>query len=499
MRQKKKVRNSLKKKIESNEEKLHKFIKKKLNQNIKEQFNEDNKENKSYLININEHDKQKIKILTELNPKKEVISPSMSFKNYKSTYLKDKINKNASKNKKINNKNNYGKNNPLMKLDININNSTITPNNNSNKIKIDFNYKPNKFNNKFIYRPNRIFSKDKINNLGKYNESYIKDSIILDTLNNSIKKPVNLNEMLDRFEENQNKKKEKIDNLIKEKEAQEKKQYTYIPKINRKSKNINKRIKDDFITRQRRYSTIKSENEKKLKEKILKNEQEKINKSNFILQKKAKENSSVCSGLNASFISDISCRTRSMIDINTSISKLFEWDEKRKEKIKKMQKEKSNEIERNKHIPKINKKSKSMAHRNKNENIFERLAKEDEVVVAKKKIMEELLSPTFQPNLNITFRRYEEKDVVSRNKKYNKKRNTIENKEMNIIRIKVNRNKKIKPKLGANKDDNIIINENDKIEDEEVFDKFRKMIINNMNKQIRNKSLGKVCNGKYHI
>ena len=48
----------------------------------------------------------------------------MSFKNYKSTYLKNKINKNVSQNKKINYKNNYGKNNPLMKLDININNST---------------------------------------------------------------------------------------------------------------------------------------------------------------------------------------------------------------------------------------------------------------------------------------------------------------------------------------------------------------------------------------
>jgi hypothetical protein len=95
--------------------------------------------------------------------------------------------------------------------------------------------------------------------------------------------------MLDRFEENQHKKKEKIDNLIKEKEAQEKKQYTYIPKINRKAQNIDKRINDDFNTRQRRYSTIKSEKEKKFEEKILKNEQEKINKSNFILQKKQKK------------------------------------------------------------------------------------------------------------------------------------------------------------------------------------------------------------------
>ncbi len=396
----------------------------------------------------------------------------------------------SQKTKKNNNKINYGKNNPLMKLDFTLNNFTITPNNNSKNIKIDYNYKPNKFNNKkSIYRQNKIFSKDKINNIDKYNESYIKDSIILDTLNNSIKKNVNLNEMLDRFEEKQQKKNKKIENMKKEKEAQEKKIYTYFPKINRKSKNLNKSIKDDFITRQRRYSTIKDEKEKKLKEKILKNEQEKLNKSNFILQKKSKDNSSVCVGLNTSFISDISCHTRSMIDIDTSISKLFAWDEKRKEKIKKLQKEKSKEIERNKHIPQINKKSRSMAHRDKSENIFERLAKEDEVVVAKKKIMEELLSPTFQPNLNITFRRYEEKDINSRNKKY-KKRNTMDNNGTNIIRIKVNRNKKIKPKHEV-KNEDIIKNENEKIEDEEVCNKFRRMIINNMNKQIRTESLGK--------
>ena len=112
--------------------------------------------------------------------------------------------------------------------------------------------------------------------------------------------------------------------------------------------------------------------------------------------------------------------------------------------------------------------------------------------------MEELLSPTFQPNLNITFRRYEENNINSRNKKYNKKRNSIDNNGINIIRIKVNRNKKIKPKHEV-KNEDIIKNENQKIEDEEVCDKFRRMIINNMNKQIKTKSLGKIMNEKYHI
>ena len=470
MKQKKILNKSLKNKIEENEEKFHLIFNKYNNRNYKEQYNEDNKENKPYLDNKIISDNFQNMVLTEMNLNKKSISISYVSENNNSTFMRKKFTKrNIIKNQKKYNKNNMEKN----KLNLNLNNLSITPSNTKrdNK-KIDYSFNYNYINRKNIYdKTNKVLLKDK-NNINKYNESYIKDKSVLETFDNTIKKAVNLNHMFERFEVNQQKKKEKIENMIKKKESKEKKQYTYKPRINKKSKNINKHIKDDFITRQKRFSFIKDKKEEKLKEKILKNEQEKINKDNFLLQKKNQDNSSVYSGLNTSFISEISCPTRSMVEISNSISKLFEWDEKRKEKIMKLQKEKSKEINKNKHIPKINKKSKSMAHRNKKENIFERLSKEDEVVKAKKKIMEDLLNPTFRPNINLIYRRFnEEEDNILGNRKINNKRKIFDNKEINII-----------------KDTDLLKKENEKIENDEIYEQFRKIIINNINKEKRNKS-----------
>ena len=184
-----------------------------------------------------------------------------------------------------------------------------------------------------------------------------------------------------------------------------------------------------------------------------------------------------------------------MAEIDSNITRLYEWDNKRKEKIKKMQKEKSNEIEKNKHIPRINKKSKNMVNRNriknKKENIFIRLSKEDDFVVEKKRILAELLSPTFKPNINLTFRRFDD-DVFEEKKKRNQKfkksnLNNKDNKE-DFIRITVNRNNNIKPKTIKTNVENIIEKENEKLENDEVSNIFRKIIINNMNNKIRNKS-----------
>ena len=140
-----------------------------------------------------------------------------------------------------------------------------------------------------------------------------------------------------------------------------------------------------------------------------------------------------------------------------------------------------------------------MIHRNKNENIFDRLAKEDEIVKAKKKILENLLCPTFQPNINLTFRRFDEDEIEgrnNRNKKNNNKRISFNNKEINSITIRVNRNINIKPKNKVNKED-LTRKENENIgNEEEIYDKFRNLIINNMNKQIRSKSLGNKANIK---
>ena len=498
MKQKRILHKSLKNKIEENEEKIHILFTKYYRHNNKEQYNEDNKENKSYLDNRNISDNLQNIVLTEKNANNESTSISIISKNNDSTFLKKKFKKkNIIKNQKkyINNKNNYEKNNHPKKTNINRNDLSITPTHtygNNKKIDYSLNNNYNKSKKSIYDKANKIL-KDK-SNINKYNESYIKDKSVLETLDNSIKNVVNLNHMFERFEVDQKKKKEKIENFIKKKEAKEKKEYTYKPVINKKSKNINKHIKEDFITRQKRYSFIKNKNEEKLKEKILKNEQEKINKNNFLLQKKSQDNSSACSVLNSSFISEISCPTRSMADISNSISKLFEWDEKRKEKIVKLQKEKSKELKKNKHIPQINKRSKSMAHRNKKENIFERLAKEDEVVKAKKKIMENLLSPTFRPNINLIYRRFNEDD--NNVERINNKRKIFDNNDSKI-RIIVNRNNNIKPKIDFKNDYDLLQKENKKIEDADFYNKFRNLIINNIHKEKRNKSFEKKENKNY--
>ena len=142
-----------------------------------------------------------------------------------------------------------------------------------------------------------------------------------------------------------------------------------------------------------------------------------------------------------------------MIDIDNRISKLFEWDNKRKEKIIRLQKEKNKEINKNKHVPKINKRSKSMVHRGKKENTFIRLAKEDEIVKVKKKIMADLLSPSFQPHINLTFRRFDEdvKDNKKKGKHIKKIKRNIAGKNENFFRITVNRNNNKKPKVKKRK------------------------------------------------
>ena len=182
--------------------------------------------------------------------------------------------------------------------------------------------------------------------------------------------------------------------------------------------------------------------------------------------------------------------------------------------------------------------------KSKKENIFDRLSKVDDIVIAKKKILEELYTPSFQPNFKIylNFIRFFDEnfkeEINNKNKRnridnnckknntyyskrnindfskrssidYSKKkniyysqRNSINYSKMNSInyskinicdnnefteRIIVNRNHNIKPKNIKNDED--ILKENEKIENEKVYNDFRKMIINNMNKKVRNKSL----------
>ena len=494
MKTKKKICASLKHKIEENEQKLQMLlIKKNNNLNDKENDDYDNKENKSCMENKIIKISRENSFLTEKNSVNDKSSISISVKNINvkgTNFITSRENKKISsiKHKMKYIKNNYYTDNPLKKLSSkdflkSKHNVATKKNNSKKKLIINKNHLINKKEPYVIqnYKHHNLLSKEKINNhnTNKINESYIFDSKVTDTLTNTIRNPININQMFKRFEESQHKKNKKLDNLKKQKEEKDRRASTHIPHISKNSKKLSGGLNDDFLTRQKKYNEIKNKKYEELKETILKNEQEKIRRNSFIIPKKHKENLSS----NTSFISEVSSGAHSMIEVDNRISKLFEWDNRRKEKIIKLQKEKSKEIKKNKHIPQINKRSKSMVHRGKKENIFIRLAKEDEMVKAKKKIMADLLSPSFKPNINLTFRRFDEDE---KNDGKMGKKNSVGGKN-HFLRITVNRNDHLRPK-DIKKEE--ILNggkEIKRIENDEIYDIFRRIIIDNLK---RNKSVG---------
>ena len=201
--------------------------------------------------------------------------------------------------------------------------------------------------------------------------------------NNSIRTPLNryttsikytnIEKMMNRFRESEEKKNQWLVRERTKKELEVKKYYLESPKINTRSKKLSSKIKDNFLIRLQ-----KSEYEKQQKAEILKEfmkktkmEEEKMHrgmkgksrtkKTNFIVDKKLYE----------------------------TINKFYLLDEKRKEQIELIQKIKSEKENKFDFVPKINKKSASMAElKRKNystKNIFERLAKIGKTSTEKKK------------------------------------------------------------------------------------------------------------------
>ena len=442
---------SLNYKILANEEKLINLI----NKNTKNSnISHENKENKPHLSNKQNLFRCKLNNLTESRTNNEI------------SYIRDKMTNKSKNNYTKSKRKTYCsiKRSKLMNLKYN-NNKSYVNNRNKKELKITES------------KATKKDKKCKIHSQGKkcvtkmHNNSVVKTDI-----NSSVRSSIDINHMLERFQEGQNKKQEKLEKLKKMKETKEKEECTYRPILCKKTKLINKNIKDDFITRQKKFFDAKNKKEKKLKERLLKNEKDEINKTNFILQKKLKENSSTGSVLNNSFLSEISC-AKSMADIDSSISKLFEWENKRKEKIHKKKIEIKNELDKNRHIPKINKRSKSLVFNeinSKKESIFERLYKEDRIVKEKKKILADLLKPSFTPNLNLTYRQYDEYENYRENNNNNKCR--IKNIEL-IGKISVNRNNNIKPKISKK-------NKSNNFEDDVINILLRKKILKNIRNKI---------------
>ena len=250
-------------------------------------------------------------------------------------------------------------------------------------------------------------------------------------------KNMNLEEMIGRFKKSENKKKEWVENQKKKKEEEEKKLCSHKPKMDKNSIKINLKIKDDFLERQKIKDEQKRKKEEKLKEYINKKKQDEINKNNFLLTKRKGKNKD--NNLNNSINLSTSAKTEKnrKIEIKNAINKLFEWDTKRKERINQKRKNNNEKIDKIKHIPTINKRSSSMAELKKqkysDKNLFDRLAKNDPVSVEKKKLLVELYTPSFQPNI-YTKRTHKKEKEKSAGKNENKeKKEKEEIKKMETI------------------------------------------------------------------
>ena len=203
-----------------------------------------------------------------------------------------------------------------------------------------------------------------------------------------------IDEMIERFEDDIRKREENME-IIKRKIARDEKEiYTYKPKMSEGSRKYNDQNETDFFERQKNFLEKKAEKEKAMKETLKKKQEDEINENNILKKKeeekkeKEKENK----------VDD----SEKKAQLEKSIKKMYEWEEKRKEKIEQKKKEKSDKVETDyNYVPKINQRSVELAENNKlrqkQPNIFLRLSEEDKVLKEKKQILTDMYTPSFKP------------------------------------------------------------------------------------------------------
>ena len=140
----------------------------------------------------------------------------------------------------------------------------------------------------------------------------------------------------------------------------------------------------------------KEHRKEKYKENLLKKENDKINGSNILLKN----------------------NKRSKKNINKTINDMVDWEKKRKKRLENKQKEKEEKLLNEfTYTPKINKKSESLAKNKnrKNADFLQRLSENDKVIKEKRKILTQLYTPTFEPN--VMLRRMKYKNLHSKKEK----------------------------------------------------------------------------------
>ena len=187
-------------------------------------------------------------------------------------------------------------------------------------------------------------------------------------------KYMNVERMITRFRENQEKIKKWIKKERTKKEIEENKHYQNSPKINNRSKKINLKIKDGFLLRLQKSEDEKQQKAEILKEFLKNKKMEEERKHKGLKAKSKTKNTNLSSGKK----------------ISEALNKFHAWEEKRKAKINLKRKIKFPKDINNAFIHKINKRSTSMAELRKQNystnNLFERYTMFVKYSVKKKNI-----------------------------------------------------------------------------------------------------------------
>lgn len=232
---------------------------------------------------------------------------------------------------------------------------------------------------------------DMISNKSKKSGVKRQNSINSYKSNNSAEKFV---QTYEKFKEMEKKKKEKLNYLRKIKQDKEKNNCYFSPKISDSSKNV----KDDFFTRQKKKIEEQKKKNEELRMYLQKKREEEINRNNIMLKKGNAQ------------------KKFKMSEVNKKIDEFYEWETKRKEKISEKQRSIDESLNKDTHIPTINERSKKLATINfqkyiyetpydhiklsNKDTLIERLYKDD--ILKRKerqKILNDIYSPTFTPNL----------------------------------------------------------------------------------------------------
>ena len=214
------------------------------------------------------------------------------------------------------------------------------------------------------------------------------------------------------------------------------------------------------MIRLEKYQKKQIEREELLRKSILKDEFEKVNKTNFLMNKKKLKKKNT----NVSMDKAYNSKT-----ITESINKLLDWEKKRKEKIENEIKKKDL-IEKNGHIPKINKSKNIPNHPNDKDiikRIFDRLYYSNRRIIGFKKEIKEInqeTTPKFTSKLSKT---KSQPNIFYNLKKIISYPNEIESKYKNNYK---NENKKEKRNINVNIEENINNIKIEKFDDIDDYD-----------------------------